>query len=50
MGDPDAIVKLSELLRDRYTEQLEKFHRELHKGQLNKIHLHGLALFGIMDS
>jgi hypothetical protein len=50
MGDPDATMKLFELLRDHYTEQLYKFHRELHTGQLNQMHLHGLALFGIMDS
>jgi hypothetical protein len=31
MGDPDAAVKLSEILRGRYTEQFENFHKELHK-------------------
>ena len=50
VGDPDATVKLFEILRGRYTEQFEKFHKELHKRQLDKMHLHGLALFGIMGS
>jgi len=31
VGDPDATVKLFEILRGRYTEQFEKFHKELHK-------------------
>ena len=50
VGDPRTAVKLSEVFRDRYTEQIETQTMKSNPARQERSHLQNMALFGITAS